>query len=202
MNRSAKLITTTALAGALLSGATACTPNSSATADGAPAQPAPAATTPAPETPESFRGTFVRVIDGSTLEIKPVSFENGEPTGEPNRTVRILGMETPEAPACGAESAMDYFQKLFLPDEYLVMDMEPTLKNHTDADGNTLAYVTHGASITENVALRMVGSGYAEAWYPEGEEPPAAIKAYEDAEAIERETRGGIWFEECDPNAS
>lgn len=199
MKSPAKLITTAALAGALLAGLTACAsdPNTEA----APAPPTDIETTVAPEEPESFRGTFVRALDGSTIEVQPVSFENGQPTGEPNRTVRILGMQAPEAPECGAESAMEYFLHLFRPDEYLVMDMEPALKDHTDEDGNTIAYVTRGAGVTESIGVRMVQSGFAYAWYPEGEEPPASFEDYEIHEATERANRGGIWFEECDPNA-
>ncbi|HEX9228809.1 MAG TPA: hypothetical protein VF885_19585, partial [Arthrobacter sp.] len=77
--------------------------------DGAPVAAAAATSSAtaiqAPAQPESLRGKLVRVITGDTVELLPVSDKNGQPTGEPNVTVHILGIKAPAADACGGPEA-------------------------------------------------------------------------------------------------
>lgn len=196
MKRPAKLIANTVLAGSLLAVLSGCA--SGDTTDASPAAPAPSATaTQAPEQKDESRAKFVQVIDGDTIEVQPVNLENGDPTGEPNFNVRILGMAAPEG--CGSEDARKYFGDLLLPGEYMMLRYEPTLEDATDEEGNTLAYVSRGGyGDAENVGRRMVNSGYATAWYPESEQPSEKFQDYVEAGESAKRSETGIWST-CDP---
>lgn len=195
MKRPAKLIANTVLAGSLLAVLSGCASGDTTAASPAPAPSATA--TQAPEQEEESRATFVQVIDGDTIEVKPVSMENGDPTGEPNFNVRILGMAAPEG--CGSEEALKYFGDLLLPGQYMMLSYEPTLEDPTDEEGNVLAYVSRGGSgDAENVGRRMVNSGYATAWYPEGEQPSEKFQDYVEAGEGAKRSETGIWST-CDP---
>lgn len=203
MNRTAKGIITTALAGSLLAALTACgstdAPDPAAAGNGAPST-ASASATPDTGEREDSRGTFVRAITADTIEVKPVSPKDGQPTGEPNFTVRILGIDAPEAPACGGEAAMAEFDRLVIPNEFMIIRYED-LESPTDADGNTLARIITGAGVEQDLGHTMVHNGYAATWYPEGEAVPSVIDKYKTIEAVNIEDKRGIWAE-CEPNAS
>ena len=199
MNRTAKRLITTALGGSLLATLTAC--GSTGTTD-APAAAATADSSPTQETGdrEDTRGTFVRALTADTIEVKPVNFTDGQPTGEPNVTVRILGIDAPESPACGGEEAIAEFERLVRPDEYMILRYED-LETPTDADGNTLARIITGAGIQQDLGLQLVSNGYASMWYPEGEEIPSVFDRYKTLQDGNIEQKHGIWAE-CEPAAS
>lgn len=165
--------------------------------DSAPAPSAPVSTTatassaPSAEAKKPLYTNFVRVIDGDTIEVQPVT--KGQPNGEPNVKVHMLGVTAPEATACGGAESIANLKSLFRPNEPVAVTYEPTLDNATDKDGNTLAYVITGAGVTQDIGLRTVNEGNATASYPEGETIPTRFKQYASSGKIAVDRKTGIW---------
>jgi endonuclease YncB( thermonuclease family) len=191
--RTTKFIGVGVLSMSLLAAATGCAAGGAK--DGAPAAPASAASTPSAtpsaEAKKILETQFVRAIDGDTIEVQPVT--KGQPNGEPNIKVHMLGVNAPEATACGGAESIANLERLFRPSEFVHVTYEPTLSEGVDKDGNTLAYVITGAGVTQDIGNRMVREGFATASYPEGETAPKRFKNYEEMGQIAVDQKLGIW---------
>jgi endonuclease YncB( thermonuclease family) len=191
--RATKFIGVGVLAMSLLAVSTGCAAGGAK--DGAPAAPlsteATASATPSAEAKKPLRTQFVRVIDGDTIEVQPVT--KGLPNGEPSFKVRMLGVTAPEATACGGAESIANLQSLFRNNEPVEVTYEPTLDESVDKDGNTLAYVITGAGVTQDIGLRMVGEGSAAASYPEGETTPKRFEQYASYGKTAVDQKIGIW---------
>lgn len=183
------------LAASLLTLATGCA--AGGTNDAAPAASASTASTtaatPGADAKKPMRTQFVSVIDANTIEVRPVSEKNGQPTGEPSLKVRMLGVAAPEASACGGTEALANLKSLFRPQEPVAVTYEPTLASPTDKDGNTLAYVITGGGVTQDIGYRMVQDGFAAAVYPEGKTAPKDFVQYTSVGKGAVDQKVGIW---------
>ena len=194
--RTAKFIGVSVLAASLLAVSTGC--SAGGAKDGVPAASAASTTatasaTPSAETKKPLVSQFVKVIDGDTIEVRPVSEKNGQPTGEPNVKVHMLGTTAPEANVCGGAEATQKLTSLLGRDTFLTVTYEPTLHEDVDKDGNILAYVITGGSVTEDIGQRMVREGYAAASYPEGKTVPKDFDQTAEAGKIAVDQKKGIW---------
>jgi endonuclease YncB( thermonuclease family) len=193
--RTRKFIGVGVLAVSLLAVSTGCSAGD--TKEAAPAAPlsteATASATPSAEAKKTLRTRFVRVIDGDTIEVQPVSEKNGQPTGEPSFKVHMLGVTAPEATACGGAESIANLQSLFRPNEPVAVKYEPTLNKDADEDGNTLAYVITGTGVTQDTGYRMVQEGFATASYPEDQTAPKNYSQYTETSKITVDQKRGIW---------
>lgn len=194
--RTAKFIGVGILAASLLGTATGCAAGGG-TKDGAPAASASAtsaaAATPATEARKPVRAQLVSVIDADTIEVRPVSEANGQPTGEPSLKVHMLGVTAPAASACGGTEALASLKWLLQPNAFVNVTYEPTLDETADKDGNTLAYVMSEGGVTQDIGLRMVKTGNATAAYPEGKTVPKRFEQYTSYGKIAVDQKIGIW---------
>lgn len=195
-SRTAKFVGAGILAASLLAVTTGCA--AGATSGAAPAATASTTTTAAsatasPEAKQPLSAQLVSVVDANTIEVRPVSPKNGQPTGEPSLKVRMLGVVTPQANGCGAPDALANFKSLLRPNEPVKVTYEPSLAEDTDKDGATLAYVVIGAGVTQDLGLRMVQDGFASAVYPAGQTPPSAFSTYVSLGKAAISKKVGIW---------
>ncbi|MGG5172405.1 thermonuclease family protein [Pseudarthrobacter sp. J1738] len=142
------------------------------------------------QTPLATR--FVRVIDGSTIEVQPID-DKSQPTGAPNFTVHMLGTAAPAPTECGGAESIANLKRLFRPNELVKVTAEPLLTTTKDKDGNTLAYVITGAGVTQDIGLRMVKEGFAAASYPQGQREPAVFAQYTSYAKGAVDQKDGIW---------
>jgi micrococcal nuclease len=96
---------------------------------------------------ESEEVRVTRVIDGDTIEV------------EENRTVRMLGFNTPERGEKGYEEARDYL-KTVVHNKSVVLEYS---KDKTDIYGRELAYVYLNGV---NINAKMVSMGYGNLYFP------------------------------------
>lgn len=153
--------------------------------------PVSATATPTAEAKKTLKTQFVRVVDGDTIEVRPVT--KGMPNGEPSFKVHMLGVSAPDATACGGAESIAGLQSLFRNRELVEVTYEPTLGESLDEDGNTLAYVIIGAGVTQDIGLRMVREGFAAAAYPEAETAPDRFEMYASSGKTAMERNKGIW---------
>lgn len=190
--RSVRLIGAGVLAASLFASLTACSSDESSEA-AAPETTAAASPSASAEKAEPLSSRLVRIIDGDTIEVRPVSAQDGEPTGEPNLTVRMLGVNAPSGDECGADEATAHLEGLMRADEPVAVTYEAELKDPVDEDGNTLAYVITGAGVTQDLGLRMVQEGYATAEYPEDGAVPMMFEQYLTYSDIAVDQGRGLW---------
>jgi micrococcal nuclease len=134
--------------------------------------------------------TVVRVIDGDTVAVRPVTGAlraDTEHAGAPEVTVRILGIDAPEmnyhkglAPECGAQAATDHLGGILAQGLPVVLDFDPAA-DHTDRYGRTLAYVETSAHV--DAGLQQISDGYAMPWYPKSAREPERVPPYRAAAA-------------------
>lgn len=190
--RTAKLMGSTVIVGSLLAALTGC----GSSDDGVPAEAAPETTATASATavePETLRTELVRIIDGDTIEVKPM--KDGVPTGEPNITVRLLGIDAPEADACGGAAATANLERFALIGSPLDIKYDPKA-DRTDQYDRTLAYA-YQVPMGGDIGYRQVHEGFAAAWYPEGEPEPEKFEEYEKFNKISIDQKKGV-YAECD----
>jgi endonuclease YncB( thermonuclease family) len=148
---------------------TGCAASTVGAQNGAPAgagSPSSASPSPSAQKPESLRGKLVRVITGDTLELTPVSDKNGEPTGEPNVTVHILGIKAPALDACGGPAAAAELKRIINPAGFFRVEYDAQ-SGRVDSKGNTQGYLYSGdgSGVSMVVGPNMIKNGYAIAWY-------------------------------------
>lgn len=192
--RTAKLIGSTVLVGSLFAALTGCGSND----DGVAPETAPetsAAAEPASSEPEAVRVQLVRVVDGDTIEVQPLD-DQGQPNGEPNMTVRMLGIDAPESDACGGAAATENLERIVLDGEPLDLKYDEK-SDRTDQYDRTLAYVYSVSMGSSDLGGRQVREGYAAAWYPESEPAPKNFEEYEKLAQISMDQKKGV-FAECE----
>ena len=150
---------------------------------------------PAPSS--SASATFVRVVDGDTIAVKPTG--SLADTGHGEHSVRLLGIDAPEmhkmgdqAPDCGAEAATDHLEEL-LSGAGTVTLVFDSVSDHTDRFGRSLAYVELDG---HDLNLEQAAGGFAEAWYPHSEPVPTRYLSYRAAEQEAQESGAGS-FDSC-----
>ena len=84
-----------------------------------------------------------------------------------------------EAPECGAQNASDQLSAL-LPAGAAVSIIFDAEADQSDRYGRSLAYVQLADGT--DAALALASTGYAEAWYPQGEPEPERFADYAAAE--------------------
>lgn len=153
--------------------------------------PATAAATPQPE---SLRGKLVRVIDGDTVELIPVSDKNGEPTGDPNVIVRILGIDAPAADACGGTEAAAELKRIIDIDGFFRVKYDAQAAR-VDSKGNAQGYLYSGdgTGAPMNVGSAMVQNGFAAAWYDSTDKAPKSYAADSETTKTAQAQKTGIW---------
>lgn len=191
--RTAKFIGVGILAVSLLTVTTGCA--AGASKDAAPAPSATsAAATPAAEQPKSLRGTLVRVISGDTVEMTPVSDKNGQPTGEPNVTVHILGIKAPAADACGGPQAAAELKRITAAGGFFRLTYDAQ-SARVDSKGNAQGYLAagDGNGMSMNLGPAMVRNGFAEAWYDSADHEPKSYTEDSSAAKTAQARKAGIW---------
>lgn len=190
--RAAKLIGVGVMASLLLA-ATGCSAGgSNATAPSATTSPS--ATAQAAQKPASLRGTLVKVVSGDTVELTPVSDKNGQPTGEPNVTVHILGIKAPSADACGGPEATAELKRISDPAAYYRLTYDPQTAR-TDAKGTPQGYLTvgDGGGMSMDLGSAMVRNGFAIAWYDSADHAPKTYARDSEATKAAQAQKTGIW---------
>jgi len=130
--------------------------------------------------------TVIRVIDGDTIAVQPSdAFPPTNDAGS-EHVIRLLGIDTPEMNVmseedleCGAQNASDQLAAL-LPAGAAVSIIFDADADRSDRYGRSLAYVQLADGT--DAALALASTGYAEAWYPQGEPEPERFAAYAAAE--------------------
>lgn len=185
-----------ALTGSLLAALTGCGVEDSADAAEPAASPASASASasaePTAEANDELWGYFVRAVDGDTVEIELMDGQ-GDPTGEPNLEVSLLGVKAPDASACGGPEAAAYLESRILPGEAMTVTYDGNLKDAVDEDGNPLAYVTVGAGIVMEINALMVAEGYAAARHAGDGPAPENFPEYENSQKSAQESNKGLW---------
>lgn len=154
-------------------------------------------TAPSAAPAEPVTTTVVRVVDGDTVVVAPVSGVLPTTPGG-GHTVRLLGVDAPEMnpegssePACGARDAASRLARLLEPGQEvtLVWDVR---SDRTDRYGRSLAYleVRTRDGVTD-VGQELITEGFAAAWYPVGEPRPQRSDQYERQQAQARDR--GSW---------
>jgi endonuclease YncB( thermonuclease family) len=191
--RTRKFIGVGILAASLLSAATGCAAGDNKDAAAA----APAATvsaTPSAAQPASLRGKLVRVVSGDTVELLPVSDKNGEPTGEPNVTVHILGIKAPAADACGGPEAAAELKRIINSNGFFRVKYDDQ-SARVDSAGNAQGYLISGdgSGVPMDVGSSMVENGFASAWYDSADHAPKSYAADSAATKTAQAQKTGIW---------
>lgn len=126
----------------------------------------PPPSTPAPTTTAPPRHTIVRVIDGDTVEL------------DDGRTVRLLGVDAPEAGTICGEDATAFLSGFAY--RSVTVTGDPT-QDTVDRYGRTLAYL--GAAGTGDLSVALAGAGHAD-YYDVGvpvQKKPQILAAAADA---------------------
>lgn len=179
-----------AVAGSLLAALTGCAGDDPADAAAPATSSAPAEQ--ASESNDELWTSFVSVVDGDTIEVRPTDGK-GNPTGEPNLAISMLGVKAPDASACGGPEAIAFLESRFLPGESVTVTYDSTLKDAVDEDGNPLAYLVTGAAITQDMGRIMITNGNAVAWHAEDEPAPERFARYEAEQKSATEAGKGLW---------
>lgn len=157
------------------------------------ASPQPIVTVPTPTaqpTPpvKVTRARVTRVIDGDTIAVRTTSGKK--------RTVRLLGIDTPESKRpgtpleCGAKHAARYLRSLLLKrgkGRKITLTSDPT-QDSTDRYGRTLAYV----QTTTDVGKQLLAAGWATT-YVYNNKPVSRAGVYATAADNAKTAGKGIW---------
>lgn len=149
---------------------------------------------PYPSDTTTTSATFVRVIDGDTIAVRPAG--DLPDTGYGEHSVRLLGIDAPEMhkmsdqdPDCGAEAATEHLEALLAGATTVTLAFD-AISDHTDRFGRSLAYVEVGG---HDLNLEQAAGGYAEAWYPRSEPAPTRYGSYRSAEEAAAQAGSGSW---------
>lgn len=186
-----------ALAVVLFAGLSACAPaQDAALPQVTPDNGTPAATATKTAEPESIRGTLVEALSGDTVVIAPVG-EDAKPNGEPNLTVRVLGISAPKIDECGGPEAVAEFKRAVGVNGFFRVQFDENFK-HTNAEGQTVGHLISGdgQGVTGNAAYTMTSNGYASAWH-EGDTAPKNFETLVQNTSIAKGQDKGIWAS-CD----
>lgn len=182
-----------ALAVVLFAGLTACAPAQDAAVSSITPDNGTPVATATPAEPESIRGTLVEVLTGDTVVLSPVG-EDGKPNGQPNITVRALGISAPKINECGGPEAAAELDRIVLTYGFFRVTFEPDIK-HTNAEGQTVGRLTSGDTGREdgsNPAPGMISGGFASAWH-EGDTAPKGFEDLEKSTAMQKARKTGLW---------
>ena len=137
---------------------------------------------PPPATPGQ-PSTFVRVIDGDTIE-----------TGAGK--VRIIGIDTPERNACGYDEASMEIGRLVAGGAPIVLEL-PAGQNDVDRYGRLLRFVTTGAGV--DIGLWQLEAGHAVARFDSSDGYPAHPReaAYRAAQVATLGANGEVVTSAC-----
>lgn len=201
--RTAQFIGISALVGSLFATLTGCSPAGSATPD--PTSPDNGtAATQTPAEPDQIRGKLSQVSAGDTITITPVD-DSGKPTGKPDITVRMLGIDAPdvatgsEASKCGGDEAKAELERITVGDDYIIVTYDPKA-DRTDKAGHTVGYASKQEGIGPDGPVAgmdlggaMVQNGFAGAWYPQDEPEPKKFASYKKNAQIAKDQKKGSW---------
>lgn len=129
---------------------------------------------------EAESATVVRVVDGDTLDVD----------GAEGFTVRLLGIDAPEAGECGALEATQRLEQLLPPGTDIVVIADP-VSDATDRYGRRLAYIetsSHG-----DLGALLVTEGLTGVWWPSSEPAPTRASGYEQLRDQARDAGTGSW---------
>lgn len=183
-----RIATAAALAVTLLAGMTACS-----TTDAEPTigvdngAPVTAAATK-PAEPESIRGTLVDALSGDTVVITPVGEDTAKPNGQPNITVRILGISAPKLNECGGPEAAAKLKSLASISGFVRVQFDE------NAEGQTVGRLiaADGTGGPFFAASRMTSEGFASAWH-EGSTAPEDFETLVENTSIAKRDAQGNW---------
>lgn len=139
-------------------------------------------------TPLAMPGVVTYVADGDTLTIRR--------SDDTTTRIRLLGIDAPEIahdgrPAdCGGDEAAASLKTL-LPPGIFVQAVTDPVSDTWDVYGRLLAYVS--APGIPDVGLAQIQGGYAEAWIPAGQTPPARYISYQQTETTAQQQSAGAW---------
>lgn len=188
--RTLKLVGAGILAASLIAGTSGCSSDEAATA-GPASQPSASSGT-ASESTRTIRAAFVKVIDGQTIEVQPSNENDGQPSGEPNITVRLIGVKAPAAGECGADEAVEHLTSLLLSGEPMDITFDAALEDSADEGGVIQAYASTVTVGTRDTGRAMISDGYA---VTDSETGPAHERTaeYEDEEQWASTESKGLW---------
>jgi endonuclease YncB( thermonuclease family) len=181
-----KFIGSALIVGSLVAALVGCAPDKAAPVaadNGKPvATTTTASATPTPDAQIEF-GVVSEVIDGNSLKIHPSDI-NGERTGAPVVTIRLLGIDAPTLTQCGGKEAKAQLERtVFVAgsegDGIVGLTYDPAVKQ-ADSDQPILAYVQRGQGAGD-LGYAMAVSGFATAWHQPGEAEPEAYGSYKSA---------------------
>lgn len=142
----------------------------------APSPPRPLAATPTPPAV-----TVSQVSDGDTVKLSD------------GRTIRLLGIDTPERGDCGYREAT-WFANRTLLSKSVTVTPDPT-QDATDRFGRTLAYLGVDG---QDYSVAAARAGWARS-YVYGGKPVQKEEEIAAAEAVARRQQTGIWGPLCVP---
>lgn len=185
-----KFLGTTVLVGTLFATLTGCTSEDTVAEPAATVDNGtPAAGEPASESREEFEAQFVRAVDGDTIEVTRADTEESV-------TIRLLGIDAPEADACGGPESTAFLADFVAAGDTLVIEYDAEADTE-DQYERTLAYASTFGATTADLGSHMVREGYAAAWFPQGEPTPEKFDAYDELATTAMDQESGLWAE-CD----
>jgi len=135
-----------------------------------------------PEPVKRQRAKVVRVIDGDTVKVKLI--------GGPRRTVRVLGIDTPEVfggTECGGPAASRAAKKM-LPVGTRVLLISDVSQDNKDRYGRILRYVVKGKL---DVGRNQLNQGHARVYV--FDKPFKRVDSYRAAQRKAQQADRGIW---------
>jgi endonuclease YncB( thermonuclease family) len=137
---------------------------------------------PQPEPTKRQKAKIIRVIDGDTYKVKLL--------GGPKRTVRVLGIDTPEAfggKECGGPAASQAAKKM-LPPGTRVLLISDTTQDNKDRYGRILRYVIEG---NLDVGRNQLNQGHARVYV--FDKPFKRVASYRAAQKKAKQADKGLW---------
>lgn len=125
---------------------------------------------------ERYAATVTQVVDGDTVD--------AQLTGGPRVSVRLIGIDAPEAGDCGADQATAYLEQLAL-GRAVTLVGDPT-QDAVDRFGRSLFYVDRDDGV--DVGREVLRAGEADVFVYD--RPFQRARTYRDAAA---EAEGGAW---------
>ena len=141
----------------------------------------PSVSTDLPPSPRPAGATVERIKDGDTLLLTD------------GRTVRLLGVDTPEKGRCWAAEATAALATLVPPGSAVTLTPDPT-QAATDKYGRTLAYVED--PVTGDASYNLIRQGAGRAYVYAGN-PVQRAADYQAAQGIAQNDALGIWAPGC-----
>lgn len=135
-----------------------------------------------PEPTKRQKAKIIRVIDGDTYRVKLI--------GGPKRTVRVLGIDTPEVfggKECGGPAASQAAKKM-LPVGTRVLLISDNTQDLKDRYGRILRYVIKGQL---DVGRNQLNQGHAEVYV--FDKPFKRVDSYRAAQRKAKQADKGIW---------